>query len=242
MPVRTSSDPPTPVRVDVIIPALDEERSIGLVLDDIPRPPVRSVIVVDNGCRDRTAEIAAARGAIVVREERRGYGAACLRGLAALAADTDIVVFVDADYSDHPDELPALIEPIIGDRADLVIGTRMLGRRERGALPPQALWGNRLACLLMRVFWGARHTDLGPFRAVRRSALERLAMADRDFGWTIEMQIKARRAGLRVEEVPVSYRRRVGASKISGTVRGTIRAGSKILWTVFRWRFFPPRR
>jgi Glycosyl transferase family 2 len=159
--------------------------------------------------------------------------------LAHLAArpegPPDIVVFLDADYSDHPDELPTLLRPILEDGVDLVIGSRLTGRRESGAMPPQSVWGNRLACFLMRWLFGANYTDLGPFRAIRWSALERLGMSDRNFGWTVEMQIKAVRLGLRVTEVSVSYRRRIGASKISGTIRGTILAGSKILYLIAKY-------
>ncbi len=224
------------MNVAVVIPALDEEASLPLVLAAIPRPPVDAVIVVDNGSRDRTAEVAAAGGARVVREDRRGYGAACLRGIGALDETHDVIVFLDADYSDHPEELPDLLAPIAAGTHDLVIGSRLAGGIEKGAMPLQARWGNRLAVLLMRIFWGARYTDLGPFRAIRTDALQRLGMRDQDFGWTIEMQIKAHRCGLRMTEKPVSYRRRVGASKISGTVSGTIRAGAKILWTIARQR------
>ncbi len=226
--------------VDVVIPALDEERALPLVLSDIPRPPVRRVVVADNGSRDRTAEVAAEWGAEVVMEPRRGYGAACLRALAYLAEDPpDVVVFLDGDHSDHPEELPALLAPIARGDADLVVGSRTLGARERGALSAQQLVGNAIACRALRALYGARYTDLGPFRAITWSALDRLGMRDRDYGWTIEMQLKAARAGLRHAEVPVSYRRRVGASKISGTVRGTISAGSKILFTLAR---HAPRR
>ncbi|HYV40946.1 MAG TPA: glycosyltransferase family 2 protein, partial [Thermoanaerobaculia bacterium] len=170
----------------------------------------------------------------LVRESRRGYGSACLAGLAALeASPPDVVVFLDGDYSDHPEEMPELLSAI--DRgADLAIGSRTLGRRERGALLPQARLGNLLACVLIRLLYGYRYTDLGPFRAIRWDACRRLRMRDPDFGWTCEMQVKALREGLAVTEVPVSYRRRVGISKITGTVWGTVRAGYKILWTIVR--------
>ena len=229
--------------VAVVIPALNEELSLALVLRDIPRPPVGQVVVVDNGSTDRTAAAAAAGGARVVREPCRGYGAACLRGLAELAEQPsgppDVVVFLDADYSDHPDELALLLDPIRSGDADMVIGSRLAGRRERGAMPPQSVWGNRLACFLMKLLFRANYTDLGPFRAIRWDALQRLGMCDRNYGWTVEMQIKAVRAGLRVREVPVSYRRRLGVSKISGTVRGTIKAGYKILYLIARYGFSP---
>ncbi len=223
--------------IDVVIPALDEEASIGLVLEALPRPRVRRVVVADNASRDRTAEIALAAGAEVVAATRRGYGSACLAGLAHLRAydPPDIVVFVDADFSDHPDELPRLVAPILAGDADLVIGSRVLGTRERGALLPQARAGNVVACLLIRLLYGHRYTDLGPFRAIRWDALERLEMQDPNFGWTAEMQVKALRRGLRVTEVPVSYRKRVGVSKITGTIKGTVLAGYKILTTVARY-------
>jgi glycosyltransferase involved in cell wall biosynthesis len=173
---------------------------------------------------------------VVVDAPRPGYGSACLAGLAFLRAHDppDAVVFLDADYSDHPDELPRVVAPLLADAAELVIGSRILGERERGALLPQARAGNLVACTLIRLLYRHRYTDLGPFRAVRWAALERLGMADPDFGWTAEMQVKALRHGLRVTEVPVSYRRRVGVSKITGTLRGTLLAGYKILWTVLR--------
>ena len=222
--------------VDVVIPALDEEASLPLVLAALPRPLVRRVVVADNGSADGTARVARAGGAEVVAAPRRGYGSACLAGLDHLrrTGPPDVVAFVDADYSDHPDELSRLVAPILAGEADLVIGSRVLGDREPGALLPQARAGNLVACQLIRLFYGHRFTDLGPFRAVRWEALERLGMADPDFGWTAEMQVKAVRRGLRCTEVPVSYRHRVGVSKITGTVAGTLRAGYKILWTVAR--------
>ncbi|MBI4601548.1 MAG: glycosyltransferase family 2 protein [Planctomycetes bacterium] len=218
----------------VVIPAFDEERSIPLVLAAIPRDLAVDAIVVDNASADGTAEAARRAGARVVREERRGYGSACLRGIAELPSDAECVVFLDADFSDHPEEMALLVEPIRKGEADLVIGSRMLGAREPGALLPQAYLGNKLACLLIRLFWGFRYTDLGPFRAIRRDALARLRMRDRDFGWTVEMQVRAIQEGLRIVERPVSYRRRVGVSKITGTLSGTVKAGAKILWTVGR--------
>ena len=223
--------------IDVVIPALNEEVSLPRVLADLPRPPVRRVVVADNGSLDGTARVAREAGAEVVAAPRPGYGSACLAGLAHLRATgpPELVVFVDADYSDHPEELPRLVEPILRGEADLVIGSRILGRREPGALLPQARAGNLVACLLIRLLYAHRFTDLGPFRAVAWQALERLGMRDPDFGWTAEMQVKALRHGLRVAEVPVSYRRRLGVSKITGTLSGTLAAGHKILWTVLRY-------
>lgn len=226
---------PWPV-IDVVIPALDERRSIPLVLQSIPHERVRQIVVVDNGSRDGTATVAASCGATVVAEPRRGYGRACLAGIAYLAASPpQVVVFLDADYSDHPDELPAVVEPIRDGRADLVIGSRVLGVRERGALLPQARAGNFVAALLIRWLYRVEVTDLGPFRAIAWDALAVLGMRDPGFGWTVEMQVKAARAGLRIVEVPVSYRRRVGVSKITGTLSGTVRAGWKILYTIVRY-------
>jgi glycosyltransferase involved in cell wall biosynthesis len=221
--------------VDVVIPALNEERAIGRVLDEVPKDRVRTIVVCDNGSTDHTREVAEEHGAVVVREEERGYGAACLRALAHLRHDPpDIVVFLDADYSDHPDELPSLVEPIAAGRADMVIGSRALGRAERGSLTIQQRVGNRIAATVLTRLYGANATDLGPFRAIRWRSLERLRMRDRNYGWTVEMQIKAARLGLRVEEVPVSYRVRIGDSKVSGTLRGTIGASRKIIWTLAR--------
>ncbi len=219
--------------VDAVIPALNEAGAIGHVLDALPRPLVRRIVVCDNGSTDGTAEIARAHGALVVQEPRRGYGAACLKALAALEPDPpDIVLFLDADRSDDPADAVHILEPILAGRADFVVGSRTLGRREPGALTPQARIGNWLATRLLGALYGVRSTDLGPFRAIRYTSLLALGMRDRDFGWTVEMQVKAARAGLRTEEVPARYRRRIGRSKISGTFSGTVRAAIKILGTI----------
>lgn len=223
--------------IDIVIPAFNEERSLPLVLRDLPRPPVRRIVVADNASSDGTERAARDGGAEVVHAPRKGYGSACLAALEHLrrTGPPEIVVFVDADWSDHPEELPHLLAPILAGAADLVIGSRVLGKCEPGAMLPQARAGNLIACALIRLLYGHRFTDLGPFRAIRWEALERLEMADPDFGWTAEMQVKALRHGLRCIEVPVSYRRRIGISKITGTVSGTICAGYKILWTVLRY-------
>ncbi len=222
--------------IDVVIPALNEESSLPLVLADLPRPPVRRVVVADNGSTDQTAEVARRAGAEVVPAARRGYGSACLAALDHLRRHQppDIVVFLDGDHSDHPEELPQVVAPILEGRADVVIGSRVLGQREPGALLPQARIGNWVACRLIRLLYRHRFTDLGPFRAVGWEQLEALGMADPDFGWTAELQVKALNQGLRVVEVPVRYRRRTGRSKVTGTVQGTVLAGYKILWTVLR--------
>jgi len=233
---QPSTDGPS---IDVVIPAFNEEQSLPLVLADIPRPPVRRIVVANNRSTDRTAEVAQAGGAEVVAAPIPGYGSACLAALAHLRASgpPEIVVFLDGDYSDHPEELPDLVAPILSGDADAVIGSRTLGHRERGALLPQARMGNLVACTLIRLLYRHRYTDLGPFRAIRWSAFERLAMRDPNFGWTAELQVKALRHGMTVVEVPVSYRKRVGVSKITGTLKGTLLAGYKILLTVFRYSF-----
>lgn len=222
------------MKVAVIIPALNEEGSIGAVLDHIPRDLVSDMIVVDNGSTDKTALIAAAKGARVFSEPRRGYGYACLKGIAELQ-NPEIVAFLDADYSDFPEEMNLVVEPIASGQADLVIGSRILGKREKNALPAHAAFGNHLASFLIRIFFGHRYTDLGPFRAIRYSSLQQLRMEDRTWGWTVEMQVKAVREKLRIREVPVSYRKRIGQSKISGTLAGSVKAGTKILWTILKY-------
>ncbi len=224
--------------VAVVIPALNEERSIAGVLAAVP-PWVKQIIVVDNGSTDRTAQIALSTGAQVVYEPRRGYGAACLAGMAALQ-NPDVVVFLDADGSDDPRRMDRLVGPIARGDVDMVIGSRVLGGPEPGALSLPQRRGNALACWLMRLFWGVRYTDLGPFRAIRHRALRRLAMDARGYGWTIQMQLRTARLGLEVAEVPVPYRRRIGISKISGTWRGVLGAGFKILSSILTEAFWRP--
>lgn len=233
--------------ISVIIPALNEEDAIAKVIDDIPKTvetldkqheaTLQEIIVVDNGCTDNTAAIAERSGARVVTEPRRGYGYACLAGIAALATSTpDIVVFLDGDYSDYPADMPQLLHPILEDEAALVIGARSAGDA-RDALLPQARFGNWLACFLIQRFFGVRYTDLGPFRAIRYAELLRLNMQDKTFGWTVEMQLKAAKQGIPACEVPVRYRKRIGTSKITGTFTGTLKASYKILTTLFYHRF-----
>jgi glycosyltransferase involved in cell wall biosynthesis len=223
-------------KISLIIPALDEEHAIGPLLEAIDRELVRDVIVGDNGSSDATAAVARARGAEVVAVAERGYGAACAGALTRLRDDVEIVVFMDADGSDDPAEIPLLLAPILENRADLVIGSRPLGTIEPGALTPQQRFGNWLATLLIRLMYGHRYTDLGPFRAIRRDLLDRIAMQDRRYGWTVEMQMRALQLHARVAEVPVRYRRRVGKSKISGTVSGVMKAGWWILYTIWKYR------
>ena len=223
------------LRVRIVIPAFNEEPSIGIVLDEIPREFVDEVIVVDNASTDLTAEVARAHGATVLHEDEPGYGAACMRGIAHTGDDTDVIVILDGDHSDYPEDLPDLLAPIADGRAEFVVGSRTLGRAEKGALPWNQRWGNWLACMLIRWLYRTRLTDMGPFRAIRRERLISFGMTDRTFGWNVEMAAKAIIAGVPAAEVPVRYRRRIGTSKISGTVSGTIRAGIKIIGTIFRY-------
>ena len=226
----------------LIIPALNEADSIGVLLRQLP-PLFAQIVVVDNGSEDATGEVARAAGAQVVREPRRGYGRACLAGLAALRPEITAVVIMDADLSDDPADVQRLAKTFVEGGWDLVVGSRVLGNAEPGALTPVQRFGNWLTTRLIRWIWNVSFTDLGPLRIVRRETLRRLDLWDGDFGWNVEMQVKAARLGLRVTEIPVNYRRRrFGKSKISGTVIGSSRAGVKILWTVYRcWRLrLPP--
>ena len=221
-------------RISVVIPAYNEEKSIGHVLDDLPQDKLIEIIVVNNASSDNTSKVAEEHGARVVDEMRRGYGSACLKGVAELDSP-DIVVFIDGDYSDYPEELEKLVEPIIVGKADFVLGSRMILAESRAALLPQARYGNQLATFLMRVFFRYRFTDLGPFRAIRYNSLKAIAMVDTNFGWTVEMQVKAVKHKLRIMEIPVRYRERIGVSKITGTVSGTFKAGTKIIYTIFKY-------
>ena len=224
--------------VTIIIPAYNEENGIGEVIREIPKDFVTEIVVVNNASSDQTEKIALAAGATVLREPVRGYGRACLKGidyLKKLNVHPDIVVFLDADHSDYPEEMQSLIMPIMEDKADLVIGSRALGRKERGAMAPQQIFGNWLATRLLKVLYGVQFTDLGPFRAMRFDKLKELDMQDKTYGWTVEMQLKAAKMGFRCAEVPVRYRKRIGFSKISGTVKGTVMAGYKIIATIFKY-------
>jgi glycosyltransferase involved in cell wall biosynthesis len=224
--------------VKVIIPAFNEENGIEQVLKDIPASLVEEVIVVNNASTDQTKLIAEEGGATVVTESRKGYGRACLKGLSyinELKEKPDIVVFLDADYSDYPEEMEKLIAPIIYGKAELVIGSRALGKRQKGSMTPPQIFGNWLATRLIKLFYGIKFTDLGPFRAVDYKALLKMDMQDKTYGWTVEMQLKAAKMGVKCVEVPVNYRPRIGFSKISGTVKGTVMAGYKIITTIFRY-------
>ena len=223
-----------PSRISVIIPAFNEEDSIGLVLDALPQNLIHEVIVVDNNSTDNTARSASEKGARVVAEQRRGYGSACLKGISVLD-NPDVVVFLDGDFSDYPEELVKLVAPIESGEMDFVLGSRMILPESRSALLPQSRYGNQLAVFLMRLFFRHQYTDLGPFRAIRYESLQAIAMQDTNFGWTVEMQIKAVKKGLRILEIPVKYRERVGVSKITGTFSGTIKAGTKIIYTIFKY-------
>jgi glycosyltransferase involved in cell wall biosynthesis len=226
-------------KIVVIIPAYNEENSIAKVISDIPVGLVHEVIVVNNNSNDATDENARNAGATVLHEERPGYGFACLKGIEYikhLQHAPDIVVFIDADYSDHPEEMPLLVQPIINDGIDMVIGSRALGKKEKGSMTVQQVFGNWLATRLLKINYGVQYTDLGPFRAIRYDKLLEINMQDTTYGWTVEMQLKAAKLKMMILEVPVSYRKRIGFSKISGTLKGTVLAGYKIITTIFKYR------
>lgn len=224
--------------IAVIIPAFNEEQSIGKVINAISTQLVQRIIVVNNGSTDNTIEVAEGAGAIVLTENRKGYGWACLAGIDFLRNDPpEIVVFLDGDFSDFPEEIPVVIQPILKEEMDMVIGSRVLGKREKGSLMPQQIAGNWLATRLIKLFYGASFTDLGPFRAVKFDKLLALEMSDKTYGWTIEMQLKAAKKKYRFCEVPVNYKKRIGVSKVSGTIKGTLLAGIKIIFAVFKYRF-----
>ncbi|MGB1033348.1 MAG: glycosyltransferase family 2 protein [Flavobacteriales bacterium] len=225
--------------VDVIIPAWNEEMSIPKVIQAIPKNVVREVIVVDNNSTDRTKDVAAAAGATVLLETFQGYGAACLKGIDYINhKDTkpDVVAFMDADFSDFPEQLVELLEPIEKRNMDMVIGSRALGKRQDGSMMPQQIFGNWLATSMMRILYKVNFTDLGPFRTIKLDVLNSIGMQDKTYGWTVEMQVKIAKANKTFEEVPVDYKRRIGTSKIAGTVKGTILAGYKIITTIIKYR------
>ena len=223
--------------IDVIIPAYNEEASIGAVVSDIPKELVRNIIVCENNCTDNTVQVAKAAGAIVVSQPLKGYGNACLKGMEYVSnseVHPDIVVFLDGDYSDHPEQMIELVSPIIEEDYDFVIASRALGQLEKGAMMPQQVFGNWLATTLIKLFYKVTFTDLGPFRAIKYDKLLDIKMEDKTFGWTVEMQVKAAKLKMKCLEIPALYRKRIGVSKVSGTIRGTILAGHKILWTIFK--------
>lgn len=227
-------------KVKVIIPAFNEENAVRKVIQDIPKSAVDEVIVVNNNSTDQTSVSAEKAGATVLFEAEKGYGRACLKGLAYLNGklkDDDIIVFLDADYSDHPEQLPLLIQPILDGEAKMVIGSRKLGKSEAGSMTFPQRFGNWLATFLIRLIYGKKFTDLGPFRAIEYGSLENMQMQDQTYGWTVEMQVKAAKQAIPYQEVPVDYRKRIGFSKISGTVKGTILAGYKIIMTIIKFAF-----
>ena len=224
--------------LSIIIPAFNEENSVGNVVNDIPKELVREIIVVNNNSTDKTALNAQAAGAHILEEKMMGYGNACLKGMKHISEKEikpDIVVFLDADYSDYPEEMVGVIAPILHQNMDMVIGSRALGNLEKGAMTPQQVFGNWLATFLLRVIYKVNYTDLGPFRAIKYSSLVALDMRDKTYGWTVEMQVKAAKKNMKTCEVPVNYRVRIGFSKVSGTVKGTIGAGYKIITTIFKY-------
>ncbi|MFC1495544.1 glycosyltransferase family 2 protein [Thermodesulfobacteriota bacterium] len=221
-------------KISVIIPALNEEQSITMVINDLPKDIVNEIIVVDNGSSDNTVSVAEKAGARVVEEDTMGYGAACQKGISC-AQDPDIIVILDGDYSDYPEKITILLDPIIDQNFDMVLGSRILGKAEKGSLTLPQVLGNRLATFLIAKVTGFKYTDMGPFRAIKSEKLKRLKMSDKNYGWNVEMQIKAVRQGLKIKEAPVDYRNRIGKSKISGTISGVLKAGTKIIYSVFKY-------
>ena len=222
--------------VDVIIPAFNEEKSIAKVVNDIP-DWVRDIVVCNNRSTDSTKDVALKAGATVVDQPIPGYGNACLKGIEYITnkgADPDIVVFIDGDYSDYPEQMGLLVSPIVKDGCDLVIGSRALGNLQKGSMTPQQIFGNWLATNLIKMIYSYEFTDLGPFRAIKWKKLQELEMQDKDYGWTVEMQVKAAKYKMKCTEIAVDYRQRIGVSKVSGTIKGTLLAGHKILWTIFK--------
>lgn len=223
---------------DVIIPAWNEEQSIAKVIAAIPTSFVREVVVVDNNSTDNTSACASEAGATVLLETKQGYGAACLKGINYLknkSVAPDVIVFMDGDFSDFPEQLPELIAPIENEGMDMVIGSRAIGQREKGAMMPQQIFGNKLATSMIKWFYGVEFTDLGPFRSITLDALNRIEMKDQTYGWTVEMQVKVAKKGLKFKEVAVDYKKRIGVSKVSGTLKGTILAGYKIIGTILKY-------
>jgi glycosyltransferase involved in cell wall biosynthesis len=224
-------------KIDVIIPVYNEAESISKVIHEIPKDLVRHILVCDNGSTDNTPMMAQKAGGTVLFQPERGYGNACLQGmryLEKLHEKPDIVVFLDGDYSDYPKEMTQVVKPILQKDVDMVIGSRALGNLEDGAMMPQQIFGNWLATTLIRLLYNYHFTDLGPFRAIKYQRLLEMHMEDKNFGWTVEMQVKAAKLKMNTAEVPVNYRKRIGKSKVSGTIQGTFRAGYKILWTIFK--------
>jgi glycosyltransferase involved in cell wall biosynthesis len=226
------------MKIGVIIPAFNEEEAIGNVVNEIPRDLVEEIVVCSNGCTDKTEQVARKAGATVLKENRKGYGYACLAGINYFKEQKiqpDIIVFLDGDYSDYPSEMVELVGEIVEKNVDLVIGSRNTGQKEKGSMTPQQVFGNWLATNLMHLFYGVKFTDLGPFRAIKWDALMQLKMQDKTYGWTIEMQLKAIKAKMKTSEIPVAYRKRIGVSKVSGTIKGTVLAGYKILTAIFKY-------
>ncbi len=224
--------------IRVIIPAFNEQNAVGLVIDEIPKDLVSEIIVVDNGSTDDTFEQARSRGATTLKQPIRGYGNACLKGMEHITnspTDPDIVVFLDGDHSDYPEQMRQLVAPIVANEFDMVIGSRSMGVKEKGSMTPQQIFGNWLATFLIKMFYGVKYTDLGPFRAIRYESLQTIGMQDRTYGWTVEMQLKAAKLNLRSKDIPVDYRQRIGVSKVSGTLKGTVGAGYKIIYTIFKY-------